>query len=287
LEALNDAVSKELGMRGIYCIETSDRFPLDECIKENICFKKNRSEYTGSMFGMHASMSLGSESLKKISDLLGDTPVHMHVAESSDDVQNCYKNYNTSIVERLESYGLLNKYSILAHCVHINEEEAALIAERGCYVALNPTSNMNNAVGLPDYGLFRKYGVRCLLGNDGLGANITRDYNNLLFSMKNRLGSPTKFSMDELVQVIRNGYEYIGSCLNIKLGRIEKGYKADFVQIPYNPPTPMNKENALGHVVFGVFDGFKPKQVWISGRQLLKDYELLFDVENAMKEARL
>jgi cytosine/adenosine deaminase-related metal-dependent hydrolase len=248
---------------------------------------KNHTGHTGSMFGLHASMSLSQESLKKVSEVLGDYPIHIHVAESMDDVQDCYKKYNTGILERLDRYGLLNKNSILAHCVHINEEEAALIAERGCYIALNPTSNMNNAVGLPDFELFKRHKIKCISGNDGLGANITRDYLNILFSMKNRLGSPTKFSMDDLVQIIKNGYEFISSSLNIKLGRIEKGYKADFVVIPYNPPTPISKDNILGHVIFGIFDGFRPKQVWISGMQLIKDYEPTFEVEDTLEEVRI
>jgi putative selenium metabolism protein SsnA len=287
LEALNDAVSKRLGMRGIYCFETSDRFPMEECLKENIKFAVNSSEHTGSMFGLHASMSLSHESLKKVSSILGNIPVHIHVAESMDDVQDCYRNYNKSIVERLYSGGILNKNSILAHCVHINEQEAELIKHCGCYVALNPTSNMNNAVGLPDYELFRKYKINCLLGNDGLGANITRDYLNLMFSMKNRLGSPTRFSMEELVKIIKNGYEYISSSLKIKLGRLEKGYQADFIAIPYDPPTPISKENILGHIIFGVFDGFKPKQVWIDGKQLIDNYKPTFEVGTALEEARL
>jgi cytosine/adenosine deaminase-related metal-dependent hydrolase len=286
LSTLNNAISKRLGMRGIYCFETSDRFPLEKCLSENINFAANHSEYTGSMFGMHASMSLSQESLKKMSDVLGDNPIHIHVAESMDDVQDSYKKYNKGIVERLDRYGLLNKNSILAHCVHINERDAALIADRGCYVALNPTSNMNNAVDLPDFELFRRHKINCLSGNDGLGANITRDYLNLLFSMKNRLGSPLKFSMDDLVRIIKNGYEFISSNLNIKLGKIEAGYKSDFIIVPYNPPTPISKDNILGHVLFGIFDNFKPKQVWISGRQLIKDYEPTFEVEDELEMAR-
>lgn len=286
LEALNNAISKRLGMRGIYCFETSDRFPLEECLRENVRFSENVSEYTGSMFGLHASMTLSHESLKKISEVLGDTPIHIHVAESMDDVQNCYENFNQSIVERLDRYGLLNKGSILAHCVHINDQEAALIKKRECFVALNPTSNMNNAVGLPNYELFRKNKIPCLIGNDGLGANITRDYLNILFAMKNRLNSITKFSMDDLVQVIKNGYEFIGSRLGIKLGRLDKGYCADFVVVPYNPPTPIDKDNALGHLVFGLFDSFRPKQVWVAGKQLIKDFEPTFEIEEALKESR-
>lgn len=286
LEAINNAISIRLGMRGIYCFETSDRFPIEKCLIENINFAANNSEHTGSMFGLHASMSLSQESLKKVSNVLEGHPIHIHVAESMDDVQDSYKKYNKGIVERLDRCGLLNKNSILAHCVHINEEEAALIADRGCYVALNPTSNMNNAVGLPDFELFRRNKIRCLSGNDGLGANITRDYLNLLFAMKNRLGSTSRFSIEDLVQIIKNGYEFIGSNLNIKLGRIEADYKADFIIVPYNPPTPISKDNILGHVVFGIFDNFKPKQVWISGKQLIKDYEPTFEVENTLEEAR-
>lgn len=287
LEAINDALSKGLGMRGVYCFETSDRFPIEECLKENANFAASSSEFTGSMFGLHASMSLRDESLRQVSQILGEAPIHIHVAESTEDVQDCSKKYNKSIVERLDSFGLLNRNSILAHCVHINEQEAELIGSRDCYVALNPTSNMNNAVGLPNYELFKKNKIRCVVGNDGLGADITRDYLNLLFSMKNRLGSPTKFTMDDLLQIIRNGYGLMGTCLNIKLGRIAEGYKADLLVVPYNPPTPISKENIFGHMIFGVFDGFKPKQVWISGRQLIEDYVPTFEVEAALEEARL
>lgn len=286
LSLLSEVISERLGIRGLYCFESSDRFLLQECLKENLRFARSSSENKGSMFGLHASMSLSDESLERISWVLGNAPIHIHVAESIDDVHDCRSKYGKSIIERLDSFGLLNRNSILAHCIHINEDEAALISQRGCYVALNPTSNMNNAVGLPDYDLLRKYKIKCLLGNDGLGANITRDYLNLLFSMRNRLGSPTKFDMEDLVQIIKNGYEYMNSRLNVKLGRIEKNYKADLVVVPYNPPTPMNGKNALGHLVFGVFDSFKPSQVWISGKRLVEDYKLCFETEKALKQAR-
>lgn len=286
LSALSKAVSDRLGMRGIYCFETSDRFLMKDCLKENLRFVQSISETKGSMFGMHASMTLSDESLERISWILGNMPIHIHVAESMDDVHDCYSKYGKSIIERLDSFGLLNKGSILAHCVHINEEEAALIAERSCYVALNPTSNMNNAVGLPDYELLKKHSIKCIIGSDGLGANITRDYLNILFAMKNRMGSPTKFSNEDLLQMIRNGYEYMSSSLNLKLGRIEKGYKADLAVVPYDPPTPMDKDNALGHLIFGVFDSFKPSQVWISGIKRLSDYKLTEDTEEAFAKAR-
>lgn len=285
LKALNDAVSKDLGMRGIYCFESSDRFPLEKCIEENIEFAVNCGDNTGSLFGLHASMSLSNESLQSISRHVGKQPIHIHVAESIDDVLDSRRKYKQSIVERLDSYGLLNPGSILAHCVHINEQDAEIIAKRGCYVALNPTSNMNNAVGLPDFRMLKRHGIKCLLGNDGLGANITRDCLNLLYSMKNKLGSPTEFLLEDLVEVLNNGYQYLSDALHIKLGKIEQGYKADLLVVPYNPPTPINTENMLGHLIYGVFDSFKPRQVWLSGKLAVDNYTLVAETQMVYTEA--
>ncbi|TDT63660.1 amidohydrolase family protein [Fonticella tunisiensis] len=286
LEELKKAICDELGIRGIFCFETSDRFNVDECIEENMEFARRRTEYHAGLFGLHASMSLSDESLKKISSKIESLPVHIHVAESMDDVDDCIEKYNKRIVNRLEDFGLLNKNSILSHCVHLTEDEARVIKNRECFVALNPTSNMNNAVGLGDYDMLRRNGVKCLIGNDGLGANLTRDYLNIVFAMRNRLKSPIKFSLDDLIQIIRNGYEYVGKILNIKIGRIKKGYKADIVALPYIPPTPMDGNNASGHMFFGVFDNFRPKDVWISGKQLLRNYKPIFNEESIFSKAK-
>lgn len=277
LMELKNSLCDYLGLRGIFCFESSDRFNIDECIEENIEFCKEISDKHCGVFGMHASLSLSDKSLKKISEVIGNIPIHIHVAESIDDVLDCYEKYGKSIVERFDSFNLLKENSILAHCVHINEKEAQIIFERNCYVVLNPTSNMNNAVGISNYDMLRKNNIKCMVGNDGLGANITRDYLNILFAMKNRLKNPTKFSLEDLKNVINNGYEYVSKMLGIKIGRIEKGYCADLIVVPYNPPTPIDESNILGHVFYGIFDNFHPRYVWIDGNCILKDYNLTFD----------
>ncbi len=286
LMELKKAICDEIGLRGIFCFETSDRFDVSECIKENLSISKVRNEKCAGLFGMHASMTVSDESLEIISKNTKGLPIHIHVAESKYDEEDCRNKYNKSVVERLSSFNLLNKDSILAHCVHINENEADIIKQSDSIIAINPTSNMNNAVGLADYNLFKKYKLKCMIGNDGLGANIIREYLNIVFGMKNRLGSPTSFGLDELVQMIENGYEYISRVLNIRVGRIKEGYKADMITIPYNPPTPMNNGNVLGHLFYGIFDNFKPKDVWVDGKGLVRNYELKMDTLDIYKEAR-
>ena len=51
------------------------------------------------------------------------------------------------MVERLHGFGITGPSSILAHCIHIDAWEMALVRETGAFVSHQPRSNMNNAVG--------------------------------------------------------------------------------------------------------------------------------------------
>jgi len=69
LKTLKNALCDEIGLRGIFCFETSDRFNIDECIEENLDFLCTRSEMHAGIFGLHASLSLSDDTLEKISKL--------------------------------------------------------------------------------------------------------------------------------------------------------------------------------------------------------------------------
>jgi cytosine/adenosine deaminase-related metal-dependent hydrolase len=146
---------------------------------------------------------------------------------------------------------------------------------------------MNNAVGLADYSMFRSHNIKCILGNDGLGYNISRDYLNIVFGMKNRLKSPTSMGLDDLLSIINNGYDYAGGILGVKLGKIRKGFKADMICVPYTQFTPLYSSNILGHVFFGILDNFHPRDVWCGGKPLMKDYKTTKDYSNIYKCAEI
>ncbi|HEY8803691.1 MAG TPA: amidohydrolase family protein [Clostridium sp.] len=286
LDELKKSICNEVGIRGIFCFETSDRFDINKCIDENLKFASYKAEKSAGLFGMHASMSLNDKTLKEISERIGDLPIHIHVAESIEDENDCLEKYGITVIERLSRFKLLNENSILAHCVHINEVEAEIIAKAKAYVAINPTSNMNNAVGLVDYKLLKEKNIPCIIGNDGLGTNITREYLNIFFGMKNRLNSPVAFTLDDLREVIDNGYNYASKTLGIKLGRIKKGHKADMLIVPYNAPTSINNNNAFAHVFYGVFDNFHPREVYCDGICLMKDYNIKAELKDVYAKAQ-
>ncbi|MCB2293276.1 amidohydrolase family protein [Clostridium algoriphilum] len=286
LDELKKSLCNVVGMRGIFCFETSDRFDINKCIDENLKFTSYRTEKSAGLFGMHASMSLNDKTLKKIQECIEDLPIHIHVAESIEDENDCMQKYGITVIERLQNFNLLKENSILAHCVHINEVEADIIAKSKAYVAINPTSNMNNAVGLVDYRLLKERNIPCIIGNDGLGTNITREYLNLFFGMKSRFKSPAAFTLEDLRVVIDNGYKYASKTLGIKLGRIKKGYKADMLIVPYNAPTNINIDNAFEHVFYGVFDNFHPREVYCDGNCLIKNYNTKVNIKEVYSKAQ-
>lgn len=286
LAALRRAVVEEGGLRGVFCFETSERFPLADCIAENVEFAGQKSSRCAGLFGMHALMTLSDASLARIARESGELPIHIHAAESEEDEQVSLRETGRRIVPRLLDAGLLRPGSILAHGVHLDETELTLLEGQDIYMALNPTSNMNNGVGLPDVRAFAAHGLRCMLGNDGMGFGLARDVQNLAFGLRLREGDPTAVPFGLLARLLRAGYDCAGRQLGCRLGRFEAGYEADMQFLPYIPPTPMDAENIWGHVFYGLFDDFRPRDVWCAGRAVVQDGHSVLDEEAVCARAR-
>lgn len=274
IEALRNGIKQSSGMKAVYCFESSDRFDVAACIEEN---QKSIKEGHG-IFGLHASLSLSTETLNRIQNAIGQTPIHVHVAESEVDESFTRETFDQSVVERFMSHKLLNKNSILAHCVHIDEQEAEIISSSACKVVVNPTSNLNNAVGLFDYDLFRKNNIQLLVGTDGLGSNIAKEWQNLYYVGKQSMKNPSGICLEEIRNYIIESYDYFNSLLGVKIGRLAPSHDADFILVDYEAPTPMTAANAFGHIFFGVFDQLRPHSVFIEGCRRLEAYKLVDEV---------
>lgn len=271
LTALKKSLANTVGIRSILCFETSDRYNVADCIKENMSFiNKKHSEFDSGLFGMHASMSLSNETLKKISKKLGNNPIHIHVAESDMDVVDCKNKYNTTIVERLNKFGLVNSDSLIVHGVYISDNELDIVKNNKAYMVVNTTSNLNNAVGITDIKKYLDKGIKVMVGNDGLSSSMATEYLNAYYLTHLKNNSPTAMNLGDIIDIINNAYSYVGRRLNIKIGKLEHDYVSDFMLVDYEPFTDMNSSNAFGHIFFGLFPNFKPTDVFVDGKILVK-----------------
>ena len=102
-------------------------------------------------------------------------PLQSHLSENKAEIawvsELCpgTRNYG----ESYDRYGLLN-HTVMAHCVHTEEEELDLLIERGCFICHCPQSNTNLQSGVSPVKHFLKKGAKLSLGTDVAGgANLS------------------------------------------------------------------------------------------------------------------
>src|SRR5690606_7201909 len=81
--------------------------------------------------------------------------------------------FGTTTVRLLEEYGLLSPRMLLSHAIHVDEEERALLRERGVAIVSSPTAEMKLSDGIApivdyvDRGLAVALGTDCAVCNNG------------------------------------------------------------------------------------------------------------------------
>lgn len=294
LDALQETVVDEVGLRAAFCYELSDRdgeTARDEGIAENVRFlERPTSGKVTAQFGIHASFTVADATLARVAESIPeDAGIHIHVAEGPEDEVQCEAAHGTRIVERLDRFGLLRPRSILAHCLHINEAEKDQIAERDAIVVHNPRSNMNNAVGRFDLDGFLSRGITTGLGTDGLGSNMLAELFTAGILQKHSSGNSLAGSFDTLYRLLFvNNPAIAHRLLGVDVGRIAVGSPADIVLIDYEPPTPLDAGNALGHLLFGsAVHTMRVSDSFVAGRPILRDSQFVdLDEEAIYAHAR-
>ena len=104
-----------------------------------------------------------------------DLPVQSHLSENYSEIawirELCprSKNYGDAYAQ-FDLFG--GRYPcIMAHCVHSNEDEQALMKENGVFIAHSPESNMNLASGVAPVNKFLDNGLRVGLATDVAGGS--------------------------------------------------------------------------------------------------------------------
>jgi len=291
LDMLKKGIVDTVGLRGAFCFETSDRFNVDECIDENLHGIKTFNDTSSqAYFGLHASLTLSDDTLGKVASVFDENPIHIHVAESEMDQTDAKVKSGMRAVERLEKHGLIRPGSLIVHGLYLDDVELDILKKRDAVVVLNPSSNMNNGVGLPLGTILKRKGIRMVLGNDGLSPSVADGFKTLHEAMHLKDKSPNHFNLDDIQNMIKTSYTVTNEAFSINTGKISEGYEADLLTIPYSPPTPMNRDNAFAHLYYGLFHAFKPNRVFAGGRQIVRDYKLVDNLQkkvlNAQKSAQ-
>lgn len=129
------------------------------------------------MLGPHAIYTVSGESLRWLAEYARrhGLLIHMHLSETTKEVDDCLREHGVRPVEYLHSLGLLGPDLILAHAVWMTDAEMALLAQHGVRVVHCPSSNMKLASGQFQYAQMHRHGIAVGLGTDGCCSNNSLD----------------------------------------------------------------------------------------------------------------
>lgn len=101
--------------------------------------------------------------------------IHMHLLESPAQRDWADQVYPSGLLTRLDELGLLSGRTWFAHGTQLRDDELALLAERGCGLSLNPSSNLRLASGVAPVARAARALPSAGLGLDGLALNDDHD----------------------------------------------------------------------------------------------------------------
>ena len=258
MERVADVVT-ESGMRGVLSRGIIGVAPDGEKkLEENISLYE---DYNGAangrikvMFGPHAPYTCPPEFLKKVAaaaQRLG-AEVHIHMNETKAEIEQITKQYGKRPFEYVEDTGLFESPTLAAHCVHLSDDEIAIIKKHHIRVAHNPGSNMKLASGIAPVPRLLKEGVTVALGTDGTSSNNNLDMLQevQLAALLHKVNEYDPLAVPAF-EALKMGTEYGAKAVGLDgIGRFEAGAKADIVLVSMKGAAWVPRFNEVSLLVY-------------------------------------
>lgn len=210
-------------------------------------------------------------------------PVHYHANETLGEVEPIVDERGERPLTYADERGMVGPKDFLAHGVHLNDEEIALLAARGTGVVHCPASNAKLASGMAPVRELLEAGVPVGIGTDGAASNNDLD----LFdevrdaAMIGKLAANNASAVDAptaLGMATRGSAELLG----FDSGRIEPGANADLAVLDFAASHLTPVHDPVSHLVYAA-RGSDVRHTVCDGEVLMRDRELLTLAEERVR----
>jgi 5-methylthioadenosine/S-adenosylhomocysteine deaminase len=224
-----------------------------------------------------------------------DVGIHTHSSETQWEVEESIRRFGHRPIHEIQRRGVLDGgRTVIAHCVWLDDEEIAVLAQTGTRVAHCPCSNMKLASGVAPIARMRARGITVGIGSDGEKENNSLDlFEEMkvasllqkLDALDATLGDP----WDTLAMATIDGAACLG--LDDVTGSLEPGKRADLVVVDlqrahFTPLLRGARSNLAAHLVFSACRT-DVRDVWVDGRQVVQTGRLITaDLEAIRAEAQ-
>jgi 5-methylthioadenosine/S-adenosylhomocysteine deaminase len=225
--------------------------------------------------GPHSIYLVSEKSLHWIAELSSDRDlrVHIHLSETEGEVQDCVAAHGVRPAPYLDRIGLLTPRTLLAHGVWLDDDELALVGERGATIVTNPVSNLKLAVGrVFPYAKARHEGIPVGLGTDGASSNnsldLFQDMKHLALVQKHAERDPAAMPATEAWAVATGQRAPVLG----QPGRLEAGEPADFLLVPSDAPE-LTPGDLIANLVYAAAGSVVDTTV-VAGQVLMRGGEI-------------
>ena len=214
--------------------------------------------------------------------------MQMHVVESKFQSVIAPKIYGTTLVGHLAEIGMLSERFCVAHGVWLTDDDRKRLADAGASVSHNPGSNLKLGSGIADMRGMLAAGINVAVGTDGtassdnLNAFEAMRLACYLSRVKEHPVEQWISAREALYAATEGGAKALGF---EKVGRIEKGWKADLVFLDLTALHYVPLNDLAQQIVFGE-DGTGVEHVMAGGAFIVRDRKLLnVDAARLKREA--
>ena len=230
-------------------------------------------------FTPHAPYSVSDATFSRVRTLADelDIPVHTHVHETAGEVADSVREFGERPLARLDRLGLLNHRLVAVHMVHIDEGEIARMAECAASVVHCPESNLKLASGFCPVQRLMDAGVNVALGTDGAASNNDLDVHGEMRTAallaKAVAGDAAALPAARALEAATlSGARALGQ--DDEIGSLLPGKSADVIALDLGGIESQPMHDPLSDVVYSS-NRSQVTNVWVAGRAVVKDRELL------------
>jgi 5-methylthioadenosine/S-adenosylhomocysteine deaminase len=229
-------------------------------------------------FAPHAPYTVSDEPLELIKSYAEklDIPVHIHLHETLDEINQAIDKNQMRPIARLEKLGLLSPLLIAVHMTQLEAEEITLLKEYDVNIVHCPESNLKLASGFcPVYELTQQ-GINVALGTDGTASNndlnMLGELRTAALLAKGIAGDASALpAQAALAMATINGARALG--LDKITGSLTIGKSADVVAIALDEIETQPVFHPVSQIVYSASRS-QVSDVWVQGRHLLNNRQL-------------
>ena len=226
----------------------------------------------------HAPYTVADRSFGRVLMLADelDLPIHIHLHETLDEIDQGVTQHGVRPLERLYKLGLVGPRLVAVHSVHMDEAELDLLAGAGASVAHCPSSNLKLASGIAPVGRMLERGINVGIGTDGAASNNSLDMfremrTAALLAKVGAGNAETMPAARALRAATLNGAAALG--LADRIGSIVAGKSADLCAVAFDAPGMQPCYDPISHLVYAA-GRENVSHVWVDGTLRVEDRQL-------------